>query len=68
MVENNADHNESLAESHLSLTEKSMYTHKNIDNLYLAGLKINDLVKNYGFKYNDLLTFLPSKINEILKI
>ena len=45
-----------------------MYTHKNIDNLYLAGLKINDLVKNYGFKYNDLLTFLPSKINEILKI
>ena len=65
--ENNADHNESLAESHLSLTEKSMYTHKNIDNLYLAGLKINDLVKNYGFKYNDLLTFLPSKINEIPK-
>ena len=65
--ENNADHNESLAESHSSLTEKSMYTHKNIDNLYLAGVKINDLVKNYGFKYNDLLTFLPSKINEIPK-
>lgn len=65
--ENNADHNESLAESHSSLTEKSMYTHKNIDKLYLAGLKISDLIKNYGFNYNDLLTFLPSKINLIPK-
>ena len=69
--ENNADHNESLAESHSSLTQKSLYTYNNLNNLHLSGLKINDLTKNYGFHIKDLLTFLPLKsgdLNKNLKI
>ncbi len=65
--ENNADHNESLAESSSSLTDQSMYIYKNLNELYLAGVKIKDLIKNYNFKYKDFVNFLPERKEKLLK-
>ena len=64
--ENNADHNESVAESKKSLTEKSMYQHKNLNNLYLSGVKIKDLIKSHNLTFKDLETFLPSRPKDII--
>ena len=64
--ENDAEHNESVAESKKSLTRKFMYQNKNLKNLYLSGVKVKDLINKYKLTYKDLSTFLPSSPKDLL--
>lgn len=63
--ENEAEHGNALADNYSSLRKKSYYSYKNIDNLYLGGLSIKDLKKEYNFKYDELESFLPVSTDQL---
>ena len=65
--ENEAEYGNPIAENNSSLRKKSYFAVKNYKKIYLAGLKISDLVKKYKFKYQDLKIFLPINNSEIAK-
>tara|TARA_B100001093_G_C26853393_1_gene1026202 strand:- start:1340 stop:2617 length:1278 start_codon:yes stop_codon:yes gene_type:complete len=58
--ENEAEYGNPLADNNTSLRDKSFNTFKNLDNIYLAGLKIKELTDKHNIKKKDLLPFLPS--------
>jgi len=65
--ENEAEYGNPIAENNVSLRKKSYFAVKNYNNIFLAGIKISDLIKKYKFKYQDLKIFLPTNYNEIKK-
>jgi len=65
--ENEAEYGNPIAENNISLRDKNYFAVKNFKNLYLAGIKISDLIKKYKFKNQDLKIFLPISYDEIKK-
>ncbi len=65
--ENEAEGGNPIAENNISLRKKSYFAVKNYKNIYLAGIKISDLLKRYKFTYEDLKIFFPINNNEINK-
>jgi len=65
--ENEAEGGNPIAENNISLRKKSYFAVKNYKNIYLAGIKISDLLKKYKFTYEDLKIFFPINNNEINK-
>ncbi len=65
--ENEAEYGNPIAENNSSLRKKSYFAVKNYNNIYLAGIKISELIKKYKFKYRDLKIFLPTSDKEINK-
>ena len=63
--ENEAEYGNPIAENNFSLRKRSYFAVKNYNNIYLAGIKISELIKKYKFKYEDLKIFLPISYNEI---
>ncbi len=57
--ENEAEHGNAIADNYKSSRKKSYYTFNNLNNIYLGGVKYNDLKKEYNFKNKDLEPFLP---------
>jgi N-acetyl sugar amidotransferase len=64
--ENEAEHGNPIADNNTSLRQKSYFTYKNLDQIYLGGRTIKSLLKKYRFKFKDLEDFLPSKEEEII--
>ena len=56
-----------IAENNISLRKKNYFAVKNYKNIYLAGIKISELIKNYKLTYKDLKIFLPIDNTEIKK-
>ena len=65
--ENEAEYGNPIAENNFSLRNKSYFAVKNYKNIYLAGVKISELIKNYKFSLQDLKIFLPIAADEIQK-
>lgn len=63
--ENEAEYGNAIAENATSLRDKSYYTFQHLNDLYLGGVAVPDLIKNYGLSMNDLLAFLPADYKEI---
>tara|TARA_B100000886_G_scaffold205780_1_gene142125 strand:- start:2194 stop:3405 length:1212 start_codon:yes stop_codon:yes gene_type:complete len=63
--ENEAEHGNALADNYSSLREKSYYSYKNIDNIYLGGVSIKKLRNDYNFKYDELEPFLPISTDQL---
>lgn len=63
--ENEAEHGNPIADNNSSLRDKSYFTQKNIDRLYLGGVKIKNLINFYKLKQKNLDIFLPPYQNEI---
>ena len=57
--ENEAEHHNAIADNSKSLRDKSFFTYKNISELRLGGVKINELIRDYNFKLKDFEPFLP---------
>ena len=57
--ENESEYGNPIAENATSIRNKSYFTYKHFNNLYLSGLKIKSLINDYSFKISDLKTFLP---------
>ena len=60
--ENEAEYGNPIAENFTSLRDKSYFTYKNLDNLFLAGLSIKELMENHNLTIKDLMPFLPMNI------
>ena len=53
-----------IAETALSLRDKSFHTYDNLDELYLGGVTIKELTERYNIQLVDLMTFLPLHYKE----
>lgn len=62
--ESEAEYGNPLAEGQTSLREQSRYTYKNIDNLFLGGVKIKDIIKKYNIRDENIKDFIPPQENE----
>ncbi|CAN5243124.1 N-acetyl sugar amidotransferase [soil metagenome] len=63
--ENEAEYGNPIADSSTSLRDKSYYTFKNLDDLYLGGVSIKELKEKYNVKMGDLMSFLPLPADEL---
>ncbi len=63
--ENEAEYGNPIAENSDSIRKKVYYTIKNMRNIYLAGVKLKNLIHDYGFKLSDLKFFLPESFNNL---
>lgn len=65
--ENEAEYGNPMADNQSSLRDKAIFAAKNLDNIYLGGVALGDLIKHHNLTYADLYTFLPPTIEEINK-
>jgi N-acetyl sugar amidotransferase len=65
--ENEAEYGNPLADNMSSLRDKSYYSFDNLDEIYLSGVSIKDLMSKYDVRLSDLLTFLPPKLEDLEK-
>ena len=65
--ENEAEYGNPIADNASSLRDKSYYSYKNLDEVYLGGVSIRELKEKYEIPLNDLLSFLPADASELEK-
>lgn len=65
--ENEAEYGNPIADNATSLRDKSYYTIKNLDEIYLGGVSIKELTEKYGLSLSDVLAFLPADYHELEK-
>ena len=63
--ENESEYGNPIAENYSSIRDKSYYSYKNLNELFLAGVKVKDLIKKYNFNLNDLKIFLPIESKDL---
>jgi N-acetyl sugar amidotransferase len=65
--ENEAEYGNPIADNSTSLRDKSFFSYKNLDEIYLGGVSIRELKEKYNVPQNDLLSFLPVEASELEK-
>ena len=65
--ENEAEYGNPIADNSTSLRDKSYYSYKNLDEIFLGGVSIRELREKYNVPLNDLLSFLPADAKELEK-
>lgn len=63
--ENEAEYGNPIADNASSLRDKSYYTFKNIDELYLGGVSVKELKEKYDVQMQDIMSFLPMPVEEM---
>jgi N-acetyl sugar amidotransferase len=63
--ENEAEYGNPLADNSTSLRDKSYFSFENLDEVFLAGVSIRDLIEKYKVRISDLMAYLPPKIEEL---
>lgn len=65
--ENEAEYGNPIADNSTSLRDRSYYTMKNLDDVYLGGVSVTELMNKYKLPLADLMAFLPDDYKEIEK-
>jgi N-acetyl sugar amidotransferase len=65
--ENEAEYGNPIADNATSLRDKSYYSYKNLDEIYLGGVSVRELREKYSVPLNDILSFLPADSFELEK-
>lgn len=65
--ENEAEYGNPIADNATSLRDKSYYSMKNIDEMYLGGVSVRELIDKFGVNMTDLMAFLPADHQELEK-
>lgn len=65
--ENEAEYGNPLADNASSLRDKAYYAASHLDELYLAGVRVPELVEKHGIPLVDLMTYLPAPADEVAK-
>ena len=63
--ENEAEHGNPISDNLSSLRQRSFYTHNNLKNIFIGGIKVQDILKIKKFKTRDLEPYLPPTDKEI---
>lgn len=58
--ENEAEYGNPIADNATSLRDKSYYSMKNINEMYLGGVSVKELMDRYNIDLVDLMTYLPA--------
>jgi N-acetyl sugar amidotransferase len=65
--ENEAEYGNPIADNMTSLRDKSYHSFDNLDDIFLGGVPVPELINNYDVRLSDILTFLPPKAEELDK-
>jgi N-acetyl sugar amidotransferase len=65
--ENEAEYGNPIADNATSLRDKSYYSMKNLDEMYLGGVSIKELRDRYNIDLVDLMTYLPAPYEQMEK-
>ena len=65
--ENEAEYGNPIADNSSSLRDKSYFSFDNLDDMYLAGISIKELMIKYDVRLSDLMSFLPPKTEDLEK-
>lgn len=63
--ENEAEYGNPLADNTSSLRDKSYYSFEHLDEIYLAGVSIKDLMEKHDVRLSDLMAYLPPTAAEL---
>lgn len=63
--ENEAEYGNPIADNTTSLRDKSYFSYKNLDEIYLGGVQVKELKEKYGLKTSDIMAFLPMPADEL---
>ncbi len=63
--ENEAEYGNPITDNLTSIRDKSFHSYDSIDETYLAGVRIRELVENHNIRLADLLSFLPIREEEL---
>lgn len=63
--ENEAEYGNPIADNTSSLRDKSFYSFKNIDDIYLGGVSVRELKDRYNLQVKDIMCFLPPSESEL---
>ncbi len=65
--ENEAEYGNPLADNTSSLRDKSYYSFEHLDEIFLAGVTVKELVEKHKIRLCDLMSYLPPKVEELEK-
>lgn len=65
--ENEAEYGNPIADNSTSLRAKSYFTFQNLDDIYLGGVSIKELIERYDLDLADLMAFLPASYKDLDK-
>ncbi|MEN2400317.1 N-acetyl sugar amidotransferase [Flavobacterium sp. MC2016-06] len=65
--ENEAEYGNPLADNMTSLRDKSYFSFEHLDEIFLAGVSIKELMEKYDVRLSDLMAYLPPKAEELEK-
>jgi N-acetyl sugar amidotransferase len=65
--ENEAEYGNPLADNTSSLRDKSYYSFEHLDEIYLAGVSVKDLMEKYEVRLSDLMSYFPPTVAELEK-
>jgi N-acetyl sugar amidotransferase len=63
--ENEAEYGNPIADNSTSLRDKSFFAMKNLDEVYLAGVSVTRLIRDYGVALADLMPYLPADYHQL---
>jgi len=63
--ENEAEYGNPIADNATSLRDKSYYSMKNINEMYLGGISVKELRDRYNIDLVDLMTYLPAPYEQL---
>ena len=64
--ENPTEYGNSIAENNSSIKNKSYFTMKNIDEIFLGGVSVKELKEKYNVSQNDLIPYLPISNEDLI--
>jgi N-acetyl sugar amidotransferase len=65
--ENEAEYGNPLADNTSSLRDKSYFSFEHLDEVFLAGVSVKELIENHQVRKSDLMSFLPPKLEVLEK-
>lgn len=63
--ENEAEYGNPIADNATSLRDKSYFTYSNLEDLFLGGVSVKELIQKYDLRLNELKCFLPASEEEL---
>lgn len=66
--ENEAEYGNPIADNMTSLRDKSYYSFENLNEIYLGGVSVSELIEKYDIKLSDIMAYLPPKAEELEKV
>jgi N-acetyl sugar amidotransferase len=65
--ENEAEYGNPIADNMSSLRDKSYYSFNNLNDIFLGGVSVQELIEKHKVRLSDIMAFLPPKEEELAK-